>query len=175
MRPFGDHYMFLLCSSQAFATDGFRATEMAGAQCETPGPQAQELGDARVFEEPHCRGELCPELGYEFQMAAKASDDPILKRFRAAVNEIYGGRVARVMLFGSRARGDARPDSDYDIAVFLREMPDRFVELHRLADVSTAILYDTGEVVNALPYRAETYNDPRMPLMHEIRREGVDL
>ena len=57
---------------------------------------------------------------------------------------------------------------------FLREMPDRFAELHRLADVSTAILYDTSEVVNALPYREEAYNDPRTPLMHEIRREGVD-
>jgi predicted nucleotidyltransferase len=109
-----------------------------------------------------------------FQMATKAADDPILKRFRAAVNEIYGGGVARVVLFGSRARR-CGPDSDYDIAVFLREMPDRFAELHRLADVGTAILYDTGEVVNALPYRVDAYNDPRMPLMHEIRREGVDL
>jgi hypothetical protein len=34
---------------------------------------------------------------------------------------------------------------------------------------------DSGEVANALPFRAETYNDPRMLLMHEIRREGVDL
>jgi predicted nucleotidyltransferase len=73
------------------------------------------------------------------------------------------------------ARGDARPDSDYDVAVFLRDMPDRMAELNRLADLGTAILYDTGELVHALPYRVETYNDERMPLMHEIRREGVDL
>jgi predicted nucleotidyltransferase len=74
-----------------------------------------------------------------------------------------------------RARGDARPNSDYDIAVFLHDMPDRFAEMRRLADVGAAILYDTGEVINALPFREDAYNDPRMPLMSEIRREGVDL
>jgi uncharacterized protein len=32
------------------------------------------------------------------------SDDPILKRFRAALDEMYGERLERVVLFGSRAR-----------------------------------------------------------------------
>jgi hypothetical protein len=45
----------------------------------------------------------------------------VLTRFRAAVTEIYGERAERVVLFGSRARGDAKPDSDYDIAVFLTD------------------------------------------------------
>ena len=42
----------------------------------------------------------------------------LLQSFRAALNEMYGDRIDRVVLFGSRARGDARPDSDYDVAVF---------------------------------------------------------
>ncbi|WP_159728116.1 nucleotidyltransferase domain-containing protein [Methylosinus sp. Ce-a6] len=100
---------------------------------------------------------------------------PILVRFRAALAETYGDRLARAVLFGSRARGDAEPDSDYDIAVFLREMPDRFVEMKRLADLSTGILYETGGVIHALPYQSATYDDPRMPLMHEIRAEGLEL
>ncbi len=108
-------------------------------------------------------------------MASKARIDPILECFRVAVNEIYGDRVARVAPFGSRARGDAQPDSDYDVAVFLRNMPDRIAELNRLADLSTALLDETGEFVHAMPYRAEVYNDTRMPLMHENRREGVEL
>jgi predicted nucleotidyltransferase len=45
--------------------------------------------------------------------------DPVLKRFRIALDELYGARIERVVLFGSRAHGDARPDSDCDIAVFL--------------------------------------------------------
>ncbi len=39
-------------------------------------------------------------------MASKAPNDPILKRFRAAVLEMYGDRLEGVVLFGSRARGD---------------------------------------------------------------------
>ena len=108
-------------------------------------------------------------------MTTTTLNDAILKRFRAAVTEIYGERLARVVLFGSRARGDAEPDSDYDVAVFLRDMPDRFAEVDRLADLSTALLDETGEFLHVMPYLAETYNDPRMPLMHEIRAEGIDL
>jgi predicted nucleotidyltransferase len=110
----------------------------------------------------------------EQTMHDPAASDPILTRFRAALDEMYGPRLERVVLYGSRARGDARPDSDYDIAVFLRDMPDRAVELNRLADLGTDILYDTGEVVHAMPYHAGAYND-RTPLMHEVRLDGVDL
>ena len=62
-------------------------------------------------------------------MNKSPANDPVLIRFRAALNEAYGPRLERVVLYGSRARGDAVPDSDYDVAVFLRDMPDRAVEL----------------------------------------------
>ena len=108
-------------------------------------------------------------------MMENPRDNPVLKRFRAAVWDTYGERVERVVLFGSRARGDTREDSDYDVAVFLRDMGDRMTEMNCLADLSTDILYDTGEFIHAMPYRAGFYNDPREPLMHEIRAEGIDL
>jgi predicted nucleotidyltransferase len=105
----------------------------------------------------------------------RPTDDPILKRFRATLDEIYGERLERVVLYGSRARGDAREDSDYDIAVFLRDYaPGTSTELYRLADLSTAILDETGAFIHAMPYRAGSY-DERTPLMHEIRADGIDL
>ena len=107
-------------------------------------------------------------------MTTAQTNDPVLARFRTALDEMYGDRLDRVVLFGSRARGDARRDSDYDVAVFLRGMQDRFAELYRLADLSTDIIGETGEFVHAMPYRADAY-DERTPLMREIRREGVDL
>ena len=108
-------------------------------------------------------------------MTAKSQDNPVLKRFRATLDETYGPRLERVMLYGSCARGDAREDSDYDVAVFLRDMPDRIAELYRLADLSAAILDDTGAFIHAMVYPAGFYNDPHMPLMYAIRAEGIDL
>ena len=36
--------------------------------------------------------------------------DPILTRFRATLDEIYGPRLERVILYGPRVRNDARED-----------------------------------------------------------------
>lgn len=107
-------------------------------------------------------------------MTTQAAPDPILARFRQALAEVYGDRLARVVLYGSRARGDARPDSDYDIAVFLKGPTRLWRESERLADLETTILYDSGAIINALPFTAETYG-ARTPLMHELRRDGRDL
>jgi predicted nucleotidyltransferase len=72
-------------------------------------------------------------------VAATLIHDPVLARFRAALDDIYDDQIERVVLFGSRARGDAGADSDYDVAVFLKDLPDRFAELYRLTDLSTDI------------------------------------
>ena len=107
-------------------------------------------------------------------MIVRPCDDPVLRRFRASVDEIYGDRIERVVLFGSRARGEAHQDSDYDVAVFLKDLTDRRPVMNRLADLSTDILEETGEFIHAMPYRAGSYED-RTPLMHEIRADGIDL
>ena len=103
-----------------------------------------------------------------------ATPDPLLKQFRAALDEMYGARLERVVLFGSRARGEARPDSDYDVAVFLKDYTDRWAEADKIADLALRVLTETGAFIHAMPYRAAQYNE-RSPLMHEIRREGLEL
>src|ERR1700724_2330634 len=99
---------------------------------------------------------------------------PIRGGFRAALDEVYGERIERVVLFGSRARGDARADSDYDVAVFLKDLTGFGEEMGKIAEIETDIRYDTGAVINALPLQAGSYRE-RTGLMQELRREGLDL
>jgi len=112
-------------------------------------------------------------------MLSALTVDPTLRRLRVALAALYGERIERVVLFGSRARGDAGTESDYDVAVFLKDLQDgdiisRWRELDRLALLRSEILSETGAFIDAKPYPAGAYHN-RTVLMSEIRGEGVDL
>ena len=104
-----------------------------------------------------------------------ATPDPILQRFRDALAEVYGDRIERIVLFGSRARGDAQPDSDYDIAIFLKDLSNRWQEIRRIVDIEQAIRDDTGADIHTMPYPAGSWRNTASPLMYEIGKDGRDL
>ena len=103
-----------------------------------------------------------------------ATIDPVLKKYRAKLGEVYGDRIERVVLYGSRARGDAAADSDYDIALFLKDLTDPWREIDRLVDIKLAIRDETDAEINAMPFAAGSRAN-RTALMHEIRKDGIDL
>jgi predicted nucleotidyltransferase len=98
------------------------------------------------------------------------SDSKLLE-FRRALDKLYGERLERAVLFGSRARGDATTESDYDVAVFLKAMPDRWAEFDRLIPLRLDFLakYDTD--FSVLPFQSSDL-EKRTGLMHAIRTEG---
>jgi predicted nucleotidyltransferase len=72
---------------------------------------------------------------------------------------LVGSRLGAETQFGSRARGDARQDSDYDVAVFLRSLADRWQEVDRIVPLVTDILYEDGAFIHAMPHRAGSYEN----------------
>lgn len=107
-------------------------------------------------------------------MPIQTLNDPILKRFKAALHRLYGDQIDRVVLFGSRARGEASSTADYDVAVFLTTLPNRWTERYRLADLRVDLIDETGAFFDIKPFHVTQYSD-RTALMHEIRRDGLDV
>jgi predicted nucleotidyltransferase len=58
-----------------------------------------------------------------------------LADYKRAVEHALPG-VEKLILFGSRARGEAREDSDYDVAVIVRDLSDRRHVRRVLADLA---------------------------------------
>lgn len=100
-------------------------------------------------------------------------DLSIPREFKRRAERALPGRVAEVVLFGSRARGDQRADSDWDLAVFLRGGADSR-DLCSLADAAYDLIVETGEFIQPLALSAETHPTDRL-LLRRIRAEGIRL
>jgi predicted nucleotidyltransferase len=97
-------------------------------------------------------------------------DRDLLRRFEARVREALPGRVARVVAFGSRARGDHDPDSDLDVAVFVRDY--RYADRAAVVQVAAEFLGREHTHVQALAFGANRYDEVSF-LMRNIRTEGL--
>jgi predicted nucleotidyltransferase len=88
--------------------------------------------------------------------------------------------LAGVILFGSRARRNHRPDSDADIAVLLRGRRGQFLDTKlALADIAYDVLLETGILIQPFPIWEEDWEHPERSanpaLLRNISREGVRL
>ncbi len=74
----------------------------------------------------------------------------VLEDYVAAVRAHYGDRLDDVLVFGSRARGEARDDSDVDVAVILNDpIEDFWREKITLTDLAYDALAEAGLFIQA--------------------------
>jgi predicted nucleotidyltransferase len=104
-----------------------------------------------------------------------ASEHELLAKVKKAVREVEPG--ADVILYGSRARGEAEPDADWDILVLL----DGSVDADRIARARHqvyAVEWETGEVLSTIVESREQWDGPlthATPFRRNVEREGVLL
>ena len=103
-------------------------------------------------------------------------EDPIVHQFLECCKSMVGkGVIKTIYLFGSRAKGTARPDSDYD---FLVVVSDAF-SLHdkdALYDQVIDILLESGRLVSLKLFREGVFRrlcDMRTPFTSHVLKEGV--
>jgi predicted nucleotidyltransferase len=104
----------------------------------------------------------------------KQEDNNIAKQIRDSISVIDS--KAQVIIFGSRARGDARRESDWDILI-LTDYPVS-TDIERLFRNNLFDLeIETGEVFSTFVYQKKDWDTRHKvtPLYRNIKKEGVRL
>ncbi len=99
-----------------------------------------------------------------------------VRRFLALAGDRYD--VEGAIVYGSRARGTHRPDSDADVAVLLRGEHQRSLSAKLdMADVAFDVLLETGILISPLPIWLDEWENPEShsnpALLRNIERDGV--
>jgi len=102
----------------------------------------------------------------------------LLQKYVCEIRNVYGNSLRAVILYGSYARGDYRPDSDVDIMILVDLADEKIREKSRsLSDVT----YDYNDSHNLMIMpivKNEAHFNKWLrayPFYNTIKREGVEL
>ena len=104
----------------------------------------------------------------------KQEDSNIAIRIRTSIETI--DPKAQIIIFGSRARGEAKKESDWDILILTEFAVSIEIERsfrNNLFDLEI----ETGEVFSTIVYQKDIWNTRHKvtPLYRSIKREGVRI
>lgn len=101
----------------------------------------------------------------------KSEEKEVLTRFKAEADKILGNRLDQIVLFGSRSRGDAEPDSDFDLLVTVRGL--QRMDKKKLFDVAADLSLEHGTVLTVLVLATEEFTEDHYFYLYDnIQREG---
>jgi predicted nucleotidyltransferase len=113
-------------------------------------------------------------MGGEESMRKRSKLDNNLKLFKERLQEKLGDNLIRIILFGSRARGDNDEYSDYDCLVIVKKNDKSIKEA--ILDVGADILYEKDALFSAFAYTEEELSLRKyMPFIINVTREGITL
>ncbi len=102
------------------------------------------------------------------------NEKEILDLFKKEMNKQFGNRLKKIILFGSRARGDGVNDSDYDCLVILDEVSPSVKDV--IDEIAGEFLYQYNVVFSVIPKpHKEISKQPYNPFLMNALREGVVL
>jgi uncharacterized protein (UPF0332 family)/predicted nucleotidyltransferase len=99
-----------------------------------------------------------------------------VQTFVARLHAQFGERIARMVLFGSKARGDSSPDSDIDILI-VADPVDRQVEA-QISHLASEVDLDYEVLLNTHLLSRERWDDftrRRAALWFNVQRDGIEL
>jgi len=99
----------------------------------------------------------------------------LFPRIRTFLQELFGDRLAELILYGSFAQGRADQDSDIDLAVVLKVDGELRPELNRLNDFISDLGLESDELISILTVSWQDLQNSGLPIYRSLREEGVRL
>jgi predicted nucleotidyltransferase len=109
------------------------------------------------------------------ELAVSENVKQALVQLRGRFEKLYGERLIHLILYGSQARGDARPWSDVDVLVVLRGEADEWEESHRTERIVGEICLEFDVVIICFFVGEAEYHRGDGGLLRSVRREGVQV
>lgn len=99
----------------------------------------------------------------------------ILEAIRRSLAE-HLPKGSKALLYGSQARGDARPDSDWDILIILDKERLEPADYDEVSFPLTMLGWELGERINPIMYTMKEWIAGRItPFYKNINKEGISL
>jgi uncharacterized protein len=99
--------------------------------------------------------------------------DSVLAALREGMEQVYGERLVRMVLYGSRARGDAESGSDIDVLIVLAGTVDPGEEISRTGGLIADLLLQFGEVISCVFMDEDRFMRREGPFLRNVRKEGI--
>jgi predicted nucleotidyltransferase len=91
------------------------------------------------------------------------------------LKETYGDNLVKVILYGSKARGDQTEDSDIDIMVVLGDYMDIKKERFKIYDIVWSVCYVYDLLISVIIKNKSDYEKFDTILLKNIENEGIEL
>jgi predicted nucleotidyltransferase len=100
----------------------------------------------------------------------------VTQQFKKTMQELYGDRLAKIVLYGSYARGDFHEESDIDFLVVLNdENVNAFTEIKFVNQRINQIVLEWEMIVSFVPMGLQKFEKAKTPLLYFVRKEGKIL
>jgi predicted nucleotidyltransferase len=97
----------------------------------------------------------------------------LIKELKRELLSLYSSRLKYLLLFGSYARGQEKPDySDIDFLLVLDDFESPWTEIKKTGEIVSNISLKYGRTISLIPVKEEDYQKRKSPLMLNIRKEG---
>lgn len=105
-----------------------------------------------------------------------AITENIVSQFKSIIQQLYGERLSKVILFGSYARGEEKETSDIDFLIVLKDKHIfAFSEIEKINSMTYGMMLKYGKIISFVPTTEEKFEKSPNHFYRLVKKEGKSI